>query len=552
MALLGEVLLKEGVVTEQQLNSALREQKRTKELLGTILVRFGIVSEKALAKIMASSSDIAYMDLTQVQIDPAAVHLVDGAIARRFTLMPMSLVNEVLHVAMDNPNDFVGIDTLSRAVGLDVECYASDRTDILEAIELYYDITTSLETEIDKLVAATMGGGLDLGEDAMEAPISKLIDLFIRKGLRKLATDVHIAAEEKSVRVSYRVDGILQSDTVLPIGLHASFVTRTKIMSGMNIAEQRLPQEGSMTFDFLGRIVDIRTATSPSINGENIALRLLDKGNVALDIASIGLSPDEQAQIRRLTLIPHGMILLAGPTGSGKTTTLYSVLKGVNALEKNILTIEDPVEYKLPMIKQTQLNVAAGLTFQTAIRHFLRQDPDILLVGEIRDLETAQIAFQAAMTGHLVFSTIHTNNASATMARLRDLGIDLYYIPSTLRAVIAQRLIRRLCRSCREKYIPDHTELANYGLSGWEWSKEEIYRAGGCDKCNHTGYLGRIGIFEILEITPNISMAISDNASSVMLEDIARSNGMITLRESGLKKVLQGSTSLEEVIRVTL
>ncbi|MDY0222308.1 MAG: ATPase, T2SS/T4P/T4SS family [Desulfobacterium sp.] len=551
MALLGEILLKEGMVTQQQLTIALREQKRTKELLGAVLVRLGIVNEKNLSKIIASSSDIAYVDLKQTQIDPAAVQVVSGDLARRFTLMPISLVNDTLHVAIDNPNDVVAIDTLSRATGFAIESYASDRTDILEAIELFYDIGTSLDDDIDRLVTAAMGGGV-LGEEAMEAPIAKLIDLFLVKGLRKTATDVHISSEQRSVRVSYRVDGILQSDSILPKELHNSFVTRVKILSGMNIAEQRLPQEGTMDFQFLGRKVDIRTATSPSINGENLSLRLLDKGNVALDLGRIGMSSQEQELIRRLALIPHGLILMAGPTGSGKTTTLYSILKEINALEKNILTIEDPVEYELPMIKQTQLNVQAGLTFQKAIRHFLRQDPDILLVGEIRDLETARTTFQAAMTGHLVFSTIHTNSAAATVARIRDLGIDLFYIPTTVRAVVAQRLIRRLCKACREKYVPDMSELNGFGLAEWDGAGKEIYRAMGCEKCNHTGYLGRSGIFEIFEISPEISKAISENASSIMLEEIARSQGMVTLRESGLEKVVQGYTSLEEVIRVTL
>jgi len=551
MALIGEILLKEKLVTQQQLNTVLREQKRTKELLGSILVRLGIVTEKTLSRVIASSSDISYVDLKHVQIDPAAVQLVDVALARRFTMMPIFLVNNTLHVAIDNPNDVVAIDTLSRITGMNVESYASDRIDILESIEVYYNIGTSIDVEIDKHVTSAMGRGV-LGDEEREAPIAKLIDLFLVKGLRKSATDVHISSEQKSVRVSYRVDGILQSDSILPMELQTSLVTRIKIMSGMNIAEQRLPQEGSMNFTFMGRSVDIRTATSPSINGENLALRLLDKGNVALDLDRIGLNPDEQAKIRRLALIPHGMVLMAGPTGSGKTTTLYSILKEINALEKNILTIEDPVEYVLPMVKQTQLNVQAGLTFEKAIRHFLRQDPDILLVGEIRDLETAKIAFQAAMTGHLIFSTIHTNNASATMARLRDLGIDLYYIPTTIRAVVAQRLIRRLCKACREEYVPEEAELKRYGLSGWKGSGKSLFKAKGCEKCNHSGYLGRSGIFEIFEITPEISQAILDNASSDMLENIARASGMVTLRESGLQKVVEGITSLEEVIRVTL
>ncbi len=551
MALIGELLLKEGMVTLQQLAFALREQKRTKELLGNVLVRHGIVNEKKLSRVIASSSDIAYVDLNQTQIDPSAVQIVDGALARRFNLMPISLVDDTLHIAIDNPNDVVAIDTLSLATGFAVESYASDRTDILEAIDLYYDSGVSLDEKIDRLVAAALGGA-GMGDEGMDTPIAKLIDLFIAKGLRKSASDIHFSSEQKSIRVSYRVDGILQSDSILPMELLSSVVTRIKILSGMNIAEQRLPQEGGMDFNFLGRTVDIRTATSPSIKGENIVLRLLDKGNVALDLSKIGLTSKEQTQIKRISEIPHGLVLVSGPTGSGKTTTLYSILKEINSFEKNVVTIEDPVEYELPMIKQTQLNVQAGLTFEKAIRHFLRQDPDIILVGEIRDLETAKTTFQAAMTGHLVFSTIHTNNSSATVARLRDLGIDLYYIPTTVRAVIAQRLIRRLCKACKEAYVPDQSELQRYGLIDWEGAGKDIFRARGCDKCNHTGYLGRSGIFEIFEITPEISRAISDNASSIMLEEIARAGSMSTLRESGLDKVLKGFTSLEEVMRVTL
>ncbi|SDU49843.1 GspE/PulE family protein [Desulfobacula phenolica] len=551
MALLGEILLKEGGVSEQQLDVALREQKRTKELLGNVLVRLGILSEKKLSRIIAQNSDIPYVDLKQTQIDPAAVQLIDGKLARQFTFMPLSLVNDSLHVVMDNPNDVTAVDTIIRATGLDVDCYASDRLDILDAIEFYYDVGATLDEEIDRNVSAALNGGMD-GDLVIETPISRLVDLFLTKGLQKSATDIHISAEKKSVRVSYRVDGILQSDSILPSQLHISLLTRIKIMTGMDIAEQRLPQDGGMSFEFLGRNVDIRAAVSPGIHGENIALRILDRGNVALEFNRLGLNKNEQDLLNRLSRLPYGMVLMAGPTGSGKTTTLYSILKGINALEKNIMTIEDPVEYELPVIKQTHLNPQVGLTFDKAIRHFLRMDPDILLVGEIRDLETSRAAFQAAMTGHLVFSTIHTNSAAATVARLLDLGVELYYIPSTVRAIIAQRLIRQLCRVCREEYIPDKEELARYDLTDWKNAGKPVFRAKGCEKCNHTGYLGRSGIFEIMEITPAINQAISKKLTPDELEKIARSNGMTTLRESGLEKVSQGFTTLEEIARVTL
>ena len=559
MALIGDILIKEGKVTQQQLELALREQKRTRELLGAVLIRLGMVSEKTMSRIMADSSDIAFVDVAHTQIDPAAVNLVDGDLARRFIFMPISFVNNTLQLAMDNPNDVTAIDTVSRTTGVDIEAFAADRNEILETIDVYYDIAETLEKEIDDLIASASGGA-GLGEAALEAPVTKLVDLFIFKGLRKSATDIHISSEEKSIRISYRIDGILQSDTILPLALHSALITRIKIQSGMNIAEQRLPQEGGMSFDFLGRTVDIRVASAPSINGENMALRLLDRGNVALELDRIGLSPEEQVQIRRLSLIPYGMVLMAGPTGAGKTTTLYSMLKQINALEKNVLTIEDPVEYELPTIKQTQLNITAGLTFEKAIRHFLRQDPDILLVGEIRDLETARTAFQAAMTGHLVLSTVHTNNATATIPRLMDLGIERYYIASTVRAVVAQRLVRRLCNACKEAYGPAieetaadyHKEIGLYGLPDWNKEGTTLYRAKGCDKCNHTGYMGRTGIFEIFEVSPEISRALAGEFNSESLEEIAVSQGMTTLRDAGLGKVLAGVTSLEEVIRVTL
>ncbi len=551
MPLLGNVLIREGMINEQQLKLALQEQKRTRELLGEVLVRFGIVTEKAITRIVAFSSDIPYVDLEQALIDPNAVQRIDGAVAKRFLLMPFKLEDDLLYVAMDNPYDVRAIDTISRETGLTVEAYTSDKQDILKAIELHYSMAETIDEEIDTNIAAAMGSmGIDV--DETNAPIGKLIDMYIAKGLRQSATDMHITPEQKTIRVSYRVDGVLQSDSILPIELHSPLITRVKILSGLNIAEQRLPQDGSMDFQFMDRTVDIRTATSPSIKGEFLSLRFLDKGNIALNIESLGFNEEEVATIKKLAMIPHGIILIAGPTGSGKTTTLYSMLKQINALEKNILTIEDPVEYEMPMIKQVQLSEQVGLTFEKAIRHFLRLDPDVLLIGEIRDYETALAAFQASMTGHLVFSTIHTNSASATVARLRNLGLELYYIPSTVRAIIAQRLLRILCKSCKEPYQPDRAELDFYGITEEDIPNHEIYMPKGCEKCNYTGYRGRTAIFEIFEMTPELSQAIFDNASTAALDKICAKKGMVTMRDSGMEKVRKGLTSLEEVIRVTM
>ncbi len=551
MARLGESLIKQKVITQQQLDLALKEQKRTKELLGEVVVRLGLASRKDLSKAVAKSSDMSFIDLKSVHIDPAAVKIVESNIARDFLLVPFAIVGDILHVAMENPNDIRAIDMISNTTGFEIESFASNKEEILEAINLFYDIGENFDEEVEKNITAALAGGI-VAEGEVNPPIVRLVDLFISEGLRRSSTDLHISPEERAVRISYRVDGILQSSTVLPKQLHPSIATRIKILGTMDIAEQRLPQEGGMTFEFMDRKVDIRVSTSPSTNGENIVLRLLDKGNVALELEHLGLSGEKRRKVKRLSNLPYGIVLVAGPTGSGKTTTLYSLLKEINTFEKNVLTIEDPVEYELHMVKQAQVNETAGFTFERAIRHFLRQDPDVILVGEIRDLKTARTAFQAAMTGHLVFSTIHTNNAVATIARLLDLGVENYFITATVRAIIAQRLVRKLCKECKEKYIPGKKELEYYGLEKWSGVGKAIYKAKGCKICHNSGYIGRVGIFEIMEITSKISEGITNNISSAHLQQTAQKEGMESLRQSGLIRVLAGSLSLAELARVTM
>jgi type II secretory ATPase GspE/PulE/Tfp pilus assembly ATPase PilB-like protein len=390
-----------------------------------------------------------------------------------------------------------------------------------------------------------------VAEGEVAAPIIRLIELLIIKAIRDASTDIHITPEQATTRVSYRIDGIMMRGFIFPRQIHSGLVTRIKVMGGMNIAESRLPQEGQISFEFSGRVIDIRCSTSPTDQGENVVLRILDKANVVVGLDYLGLTREQELKIRKLSRKPHGIILAAGPTGSGKTTTLYSVLREINAMELNILTIEDPIEYRFPLIKQTQVNEQAGLTFSRAIRSFLRQDPDIILVGEIRDLETAKIAFQAAMTGHLVLSTIHTNDSTSTIARLLDLGVEPYLIPASLRAVISQRLIRRVHKECAEDCVPSAEELELFGLENWTGAGQAIKKAKGCPGCQSTGYRGRTGIFEILEITPRISKLISEKASADVILLAARKDGMITMREDGLRRVLLGETTLEELTRVT-
>ena len=549
MKLLGEVLIEDGILDKQQLELGLQEQKRTGELLGNVLLRLGMVSRKELARAMAVTTDLPFIDLKQTPIDPNAIKIVPVNLAKKYKLIPFAVQEKSIQVAMDNPNDVVAIDTLRRQTGLSIEVWASDLESIMEFIELYYEVGASIEEEIDRNVTAALGGGIAEGEIA--PPIIRLVELLIIRAIRDASTDLHMTPEQAITRVSYRIDGILRRGSVLPKQLHSALVTRLKVMASMNIAEQRLPQEGNISFDFSGRTIDIRVSTSPTNLGENVVLRILDKANVVLGLDHLGLDRQKQITIRRMSKKPHGILLSAGPTGSGKTTTLYSMLREINALELNVLTIEDPIEYRIPLIKQTQVNEQSGLTFARAIRHFLRQDPDIILVGEIRDLETAKIAFQAAMTGHLVLSTIHTNDSTSTIARLLDLGVEPYLIPSSLRAVVSQRLIRLVCPSCSEEYIPGDEELEVAGLLDWEGRGQKVKKANGCPECNQTGYRGRTGIFEILEVTPKISQMIAEKASADKLLYEARLEGMQTLRDDGLIKVLEGRTTLEEVTRIT-
>ena len=549
MKLLGEVLLEEGIIDAQQLELGLQEQKRTRELLGNVLVRLGMVTRKDLSRAMAYASDLPFVDLKQTHVDPAAIKLVPADLAKRHHLLPFVLKGNTLQVAMENPTNVVAIDALRRTTHMEIEIWSTDLEGVNEMVELYYEVGFSIDDEIDRNVAAALTGGIAEGE--VTPPVIRLIELLLIKAIRDGATDLHITPEEAITRISYRIDGILRRGAILPKAIHIPVVTRIKVMGGMNIAEQRLPQEGNISFEFSGRVIDIRSSTSPTDDGENVVLRILDKANIVLGLDYLGLNAVQIGALRRLAQRPHGIMLAAGPTGSGKTTSLYSILREINALERNVLTIEDPIEYRLPLIKQTQVNEQAGLTFSRAIRHFLRQDPDIILVGEIRDLETAKIAFQAAMTGHLVLSTIHTNDATSTIARLLDLGVEPYLIPTSLRAVLAQRLIRKLCPKCAEEYVPDQQELEKYGLLDWNGAGQTIRRAVGCDDCGHTGYRGRTGIFEIFEITPYISKLISEKASADVLFLESQKEGMLSMSQDGLSKVISGESSLAEIFRVT-
>jgi type II secretory ATPase GspE/PulE/Tfp pilus assembly ATPase PilB-like protein len=547
--LIGQILVRNQKVTPEKLEIALNEQKRTGELIGAVLVRMGAITDKDLAMALAKQAEVPFIALSKTPVDPEAFRLISKETAENFLVVPFDVDNGTLRVAMENPNDVHALDMLRRETGKNIEIHAADLCSIQQTIEMYSGPSDTIEQEIDRNLQIALQGNIANG-DSM-APIVRLVDLFINKGIQDHATDIHLTPEEETFRVSFRIDGVLHSGMVMPKHLHTAIVNRVKIASGMNIAEQRLPQEGNMAYDYVGRAIDIRTSTSPCKYGENVVLRLLDKSRVLLDLKYLGLKDKDRCTIEKLANRPHGIILNSGPTGSGKTTTLYAMLQSVNTLEKNILTIEDPIEYTLPFIKQTQVNEATGLTFSEAIRHFFRQDPDIMLVGEIRDLETARIAMQASMTGHLVLSTIHTNDSVSTVPRLLDLGVEPYLVSSTLRAVIAQRLVRRICRNCQEEYEINVNEMAQYDLGEWAKEHKKLMRGKGCEICDDLGYYGRIGIFEILEITNSLSELITQKVPSNQLLDRAIKEGMKTMRQDGLEKVEDSVTTIDEVLKVT-
>jgi len=542
-----DLIIESGYISKQQLETASQEQGQTKELLLEVIVRLGLIPREKATMIWAEATGHPYIDLSVTMVDPNLVNQVKQNIVDKFKMLPFDMIGDSIKVAMYNPADIIGIDAIRRALKKNIDIYVANLDDINEAIGNQYRQKISFHSEIDKNIKAALAGSIAAGE--VDPPIVRLIDLFIMQAIEQRATDMHLSPDDKASRLSYRIDGIMRPSSVVPKSLHNSIITRLKILSGLNIAEQRVPQDGNISFPYSGRYIDIRTSTSPTDNGENVVLRLLDKANIVMGMPSLGLSKPDHIAIKSLSVKPHGIVLSAGPTGSGKTTTLYSMLQEVNALERNILTIEDPIEYRIPYIKQSQVNEKAGLTFARAIRHFLRQDPDVILVGEIRDLETAKIAFQAAMTGHLVLSTIHTNDAASTIARLMDIGIESYLIPSCLRAVMAQRLVRKVCDKCARIHPFTQADAQKIGIRDDQLTRQKIGQ--GCPHCNDTGFRGRTGIYEIMNITPSISDLILQKVSSQQIQLKAKEEGMHTMREDGIDKVGKGITTIDEVLRVT-
>ncbi len=548
---IGQILIETGAITSEQLELALKEQKQTGEKLGQILQRLGICSEHEIARVLASQAGVSFVSLHEEWVAQEALDLLPGAYAEQHGVLPLTLRGKTLVLAMANPLDLDTIDEIGRMTGHYVEVVHATDSEIQEALERYYGAKTDLDALLQEAIEgarAAVDSGVKLEE--ADSPFIRLVDLLLRKGVEEGCTDIHIEPEEKVVRTRYRIDGRLVQGPFLAKDLQSIVVTRVKILAGLNISQTRLPQDGRIVYDLGQRKVDLRVSTFPSIYGETTVCRVLDKQNAPIGLDRLGMSREMRELFRRDISKPHGLILVTGPTGSGKTTTLYSALTYLNQPDTKIITLEDPVEYELPVINQAQVHPEQGFTFAQGLRSMLRQDPDIILVGEIRDKETAQMAIRAALTGHLVFSTLHTNNAAGAIPRLVDMGIEPFLLAATLVSVLAQRLVRKVCPVCRVPEDPTSEQRELLRLEELETAKPRFTTGKGCPSCRETGYSGRCAVYEYLPVDVAIRRLITQRADAEAVREAARAAGMRTLFDDALDKVLSGKTSLSEMLRV--
>ncbi|MCL6550918.1 MAG: Flp pilus assembly complex ATPase component TadA [Acidothermus cellulolyticus] len=553
MKQLGDILLEGGLVTPEQLAAAYAEHQRNGRSLGRVLVDQGILTEAQLVAALATQIGLRFVDLTDVAIDGSAVSRVPEAVCRRYTALPIGYEDGKLVVAMADPANVFAIDDIRSITGLDVKPVVATRADVLAAINRYHRADEELDDLTSTLAAEETEDLASLDEVVEDAPIVKFVNLLITQAVQDRASDIHIEPTERDLRVRFRIDGVLHEVMRSPRNIQSGVISRLKIMADMNIAERRVPQDGRMSVNVNGKKVDLRVASLPTVWGEKVVMRILDTSTALLTLSDLGFAEDNYARYSASFTKPYGMILVTGPTGSGKSTTLYATINIISSVEKNVITVEDPVEYRLPGINQIQTNVKAGLTFASALRTILRADPDIVLIGEIRDHETAQIAIEAALTGHLVLSTLHTNDAPSAVNRLIEMGIEPFLVGSALDCVLAQRLARRLCEKCKEPYMPTPQSLRE---AKFPWRDGEplptLYRAVGCAACSKTGYKGRIALHEVMTVTEEIERLAVERASAEAIGRVAREQGMVTLREDGLRKVAAGVTTLEEIFRVVV
>jgi type IV pilus assembly protein PilB len=570
---LGQFLLEKGLISQEQLDEALKVQKNTTEQVGRVLMDLGYATEGDVLRAHAEQLGIPYLELDQTSIDEDVAKAIPQSVVQRYNAVPIRRSGNRLTVAMTDPTNVFALDDIRLITGYEIDPMLAAPDDIgslMQSVDggggantqeelqvalqaLDGDIGAVLTDDVDIVAGAGAGADEDVGRaQAMEdeAPIIRVVNVVIQQAIKDRASDIHVEPDRRGVRIRYRVDGVLHEVMRVPKYVHAPLISRIKIMGDMNIAERRLPQDGRIHIRHEGKEYDLRVSTLPTVFGEKGVMRILDQSSVLIGLNKLGMPAETQAELESLIVQPNGMILSSGPTGSGKTTTQYSILNKINSVEKNIITIEDPVEYQLVGLSQVHVNRKAGLTFASAMRSFLRQDPDIIMVGEIRDLETAEMAVQASLTGHLVLSTLHTNDAPASITRLMDMGVEPFLISSSVIAVLAQRLGRRICPNCKEPYKPPAEALRRVGFSVEDVENVVFHRGRGCEHCRHTGYRGRTGVFELMVLNEEIQDLTVKRAPLSEVRNAALAHGMKTLKQDGFQKVLEGQTTVEEIMRV--
>ena len=554
---LERILTSSGLLTQEQLDTALEEQRKEKGRLEKVIVRLKLATMDQILDLVAAQLGMERVKLEDYKFSEETLKAISARTAHLYRIIPLKKTKKTLTVAMANPFDIRSLDDLSLLLDCPVKGVVASEDEVMKVIEKNYGL---VEESVEEMMAG-MDEGLEviheeegaeeLEEIADDTPIIKLVTLIILQALKERVSDIHLEPFEKTFKIRYRIDGVLHEKIPPPKRFQAPMLSRIKIMAGMNIAERRLPQDGRIMLKMLGRDIDLRVSSFPSLFGESIVMRILDRSSVMLGLREVGFLPDQEAIFDSLIRRPNGIMLVTGPTGSGKTTTLYAALNKVNTADVKIITVEEPVEYHISGINQVQVRYKIGLTFARCLRSILRQAPNIIMIGEIRDTETAEIAIRASLTGHLVFSTLHTNDAPSAVTRLMDMGVKPFLVSSSVAGVMAQRLVRTVCSECREAYEPSTKDLLLLNKKKEDLKEGKLYRGKGCMACSHTGYRGRMGIFEIMPITDRIRDLIMEMTSAAVVKKEAREEGMITMREDGFRKVALGQTTIDEVLRVT-
>ncbi|MEZ4586267.1 MAG: type IV-A pilus assembly ATPase PilB [Gemmatimonadales bacterium] len=561
---LGEILLTENLVTRDQLSAALAEQRSSGHRLGYVLIRMGMVPEVEITKVLARQHRLPAVDLSRFEVDAKILKLIPSDVAKKHCVLPLKREGRTLTVAMADPSDHGLLQDLKFITRFDLFPVLAGEYTLRNLIEKYYDAPdqqNQLQDILKDMEGLGLTDDLELVEDEEEenvsqaqindAPVVKLINGILTDAVKRGASDIHVECFEHELRVRYRVDGVLHEVMKPPVKMRAALISRIKILSQLNIAERRIPQDGRLKLKMGTRVIDFRVSTLPCLFGEKIVLRILDKGNLTLDLGTFGFEPRAEEDLLKAILNPYGMVLVTGPTGSGKTTTLYSALQRINTVETNIMTAEDPVEYNLMGINQVQVRPEIGLTFAAALKAFLRQDPNVIMIGEIRDLETGGIAIKAALTGHLVLSTLHTNDAPSTITRMIDMGIEPFNVAAAVNLLVAQRLVRRICSGCKQPHRYRNEETEQLHLDQAALAKLQFQKGQGCEMCGGTGYKGRAGLYEVMSMSLELRRMVLRGASVNELREQAVKEGMLTLRMDGIKKIEKGVTTLEEVLKET-